>query len=43
MMDGMGWGTNWGMGSLMGGMGLVWLLVFAVLVAGIVALVRRPR
>ena len=36
MMDG-------GMGWMMGGMGLTWLLVIALLVAGIVFLVRRSR
>lgn len=35
MMDGMGW--------MMGGMGLVWLLVIAFLIAGIVFFVRRSR
>ena len=36
MMDGMGW---W----MMGAMGLMWLLVIAFLIAGIVFFVRRSR
>ena len=35
MMNGMGW--------MMGGMGLVWLLVIGFLIAGIVFFVRRAR
>ena len=35
MMNGMGW--------MMGGMGLVWLLVIVFLIAGIVFFMRRAR
>ena len=39
MNDGMANGMGW----MMGGMGLVWLLVIAFLIAGIVFFVRRSR
>jgi hypothetical protein len=32
-----------GMGSMMGGMGLIWLLLIALLVLGIAALVKYLR
>ena len=43
MRDGMMDGPMTGMGSIMSSMGLVWLLVIALLILGIVALVRRRR
>ena len=43
MRDGMMDGPMTGMGWMMGSMGLVWLLLIALLILGIVALVRRRR
>ena len=36
-------GTTGGMAWMMGGMGLVWLLLIAFLIAGIVFFVRRSH